>query len=61
MRVGCQRPNMAVEEEIDMDEKRVRPLIRKMLQSGRLPYDSASKVSASPAAREVRRVWNRHR
>src|SRR5437879_2785129 len=25
IRVGCQRPNMAVEEEIDMDEKRVRP------------------------------------
>ncbi len=37
----------------DMDEKRVRLLIRKMLQSGRLPYEGASKVSGSPAAGEV--------
>jgi hypothetical protein len=36
-----------------MDEKSVRLLIRKMLQSGRLPYDSASKVSGSPAAGEI--------
>jgi|SRR2546425_12937292 len=37
----------------DMDEKRVRLLVRKMLQSGRLPYEGASKVSGSPAAGEV--------
>jgi hypothetical protein len=36
-----------------MDEKRVRLLIRKMLQSGRLPYEGASNVSGSPAAGEV--------
>jgi len=36
-----------------MDEKRVRLLVRKMLQSGRLPYEGASKVSGSPAAGEV--------
>ena len=36
-----------------MDEKAVRLLIRKQLHSGRLPYDSASKVSGSPAAGEI--------
>jgi len=36
-----------------MDEKRVRLLVRKMLQSGRLPYEGASRVSGSPAAGEV--------
>jgi hypothetical protein len=36
-----------------MDDNSVRLLIRKMLQSGRLPYDIASKVSGSPAAGEV--------
>jgi hypothetical protein len=44
-----------------MDEKSVRLLIRKLLLSGRLPYDSPLKVSGSPAAGEVcARVWNRH-
>jgi hypothetical protein len=36
-----------------MDKKRVRLLIRKMLQSGHLPYDGASNVSGGPAAGEV--------
>jgi hypothetical protein len=36
-----------------MDEKSVRLLIRKLLLSGRLPYDSASKVSGRPAAGEI--------
>ena len=36
-----------------MDEKTVRLRIRNLLHSGRLPYDSASKVSGSPAAGEI--------
>ena len=36
-----------------MDENSVRLLIRTLLRSGRLPYDSVSKVSGSPAAGEV--------
>ena len=36
-----------------MDKKAIRLLIRKMLQSGRLPYDGASNVSGSPASGEV--------
>ena len=36
-----------------MDEKSIRLIIRKLLQTGRLPYDGASNVSGSPAAREV--------
>ena len=36
-----------------MDEQSVRFLIRRMLQSGQLPYDHASKVLGSPAAGEV--------
>ncbi len=36
-----------------MDEQSVHLLIRRMLQSGQLPYDHASKVVGSPAAGEV--------
>lgn len=36
-----------------MDEQSIRLLIRRMLQSGQLPYDHASKVLRSPAAGEV--------
>jgi hypothetical protein len=36
-----------------MGKQNVRLLIRKMLQSGRLPYDSASRESGSPAAGQV--------
>jgi hypothetical protein len=36
-----------------MDEKSVRFLIQKRLESGRLPYDGASNLSGSPAAGEV--------